>query len=84
MSDVFTRAVARAHTAQAVRSDNRAGIRGAGLELTAAAPTATTSSERFQWTDVGVGAAAALALILVLAGLALARTNHQRNHAILD
>ncbi|MGZ4372394.1 MAG: hypothetical protein ACXVRQ_09395, partial [Gaiellaceae bacterium] len=30
MSDVFTRAVARAHAVQAVRPDDRAGLRGAG------------------------------------------------------
>ena len=84
MSDVFTRAVARAHAAQTLRPDDRAGIRGAGPELAATAPTATTTSEGFQWADAGVGAAATLALILVLAGLAaIARSNHQRNHVIL-
>ena len=31
-----------------------------------------------------VGAAATLTLILILAVLALARANHQRDHAILD
>ena len=84
MSDVFTRAVARAHAAPTVRPDDRAGIRGAGPELVATAPPVTTTSASFHWTDAGVGAAATLALILVLAGLALARSSHQRNHAILD
>ena len=84
MSDVFTRAVARAHTAPTLRPDDRAGIRGAGSDLAATAPSATTTSESFQWADAGVGAAATLALILVLGGLtAIARSNHQRNHAIL-
>ena len=84
MSDVFTRAVARAHTAPMLRPDDRAGIRGAGSDLAATAPSATTTSESFQWADAGIGAAATLALILVLGGLtAIARSNHQRNHAIL-
>ena len=84
MSDVFTRAVARAHAAQTLRPDDRAGIRGAGPELAATAAIPTTTSASFQWADAGVGAAATLALILVLAGLtAIARSNHQRNHAVL-
>ena len=84
MSDVFTRAVARAHAAETLRPDDRAGIRGAGPELAATAAIPTTTSESFQWADAGVGAAATLALILVLAGLtAIARSNHQRNHALL-
>ena len=84
MSDVFTRAVARAHTAPTLRPDDRAGIRGACSDLAATAPSATTTSESFQWADAGVGAAATLALILVLTGLtAIARSNHQRNHALL-
>jgi hypothetical protein len=40
MSDVFTRAVARAHAVQAVRPDDRAGLRGAGM--TASTPVALT------------------------------------------
>jgi hypothetical protein len=48
------------------------------------ASPATTTSQGFHWTDAGVGAAATLALILILTALTLARTNHQRNHAILD
>lgn len=82
VSDVFTRAVARAHALEAVRPDNRAGLRGAGTELADSAPLATAASAGFQWADAGLGAAAALALVLV--GLAVARASHQRSHPILD
>ena len=122
LSDVFTRAVARAHAVEAVRPDDRAGLRGAGTvtstptaltdvfqravlrhntstaprrdqpggsradgtKVADNAPVATTASTGFQWIDAGLGAAATLALVLVLAGLAIARANHNRSHAILD
>jgi hypothetical protein len=38
----------------------------------------------FRWRDALIGAAATLALILMLAGVALARSSHQRSNAILE
>jgi hypothetical protein len=41
-------------------------------------------SAGFQWEDAGFGAAAAFALVLILAGIAVARTSHDRGQAVLD
>jgi hypothetical protein len=83
-SDVFTRAVARAHAVRAVRPDDRAGLRGSGAAVAGPAPLATTVSTGFHWADAGFGAAAALALVFILAGLVAARASQRRTQAILD
>lgn len=46
LSDVFTRAVARAHAVQAVRPDDRAGLRGVGTTATSSPVALTDVFER--------------------------------------
>jgi hypothetical protein len=46
LSDVFTRAVARAHAVQAVRPDDRAGLRGVGTTATSSPVAMTDVFER--------------------------------------
>lgn len=56
--------------AQAVRPDDRPGVRGPGVVIVHT-PTMTSSTNGFDFADAAIGAGAATGLLLVVAGGAL-------------
>ena len=79
--DAFEHAALRAQPTQAVRPDDRTGVRGPGI--VAASPILSASTGLgFAWGDAALGAGAMLVLCCLLAAGGLAATRQHRKVAL--
>ncbi len=79
--DAFERAALRAQPTQAVRPDDRTGVRGPGIVASSPILSASTGLG-FAWGDAALGAGAMLVLCCLLAAGGLAATRQHRKVAL--
>ena len=79
--DAFEHAALRAQPTQAVRPDDRTGVRGPGIVASSPILSASTGLG-FAWGDAALGAGAMLVLCCLLAAGGLAATRQHRKVAL--